>query len=77
MTVKPTLDDVKLVLSYTGKVVIGVAILLVIPMLTACGAEACALELGALGEHAHIRESVFADALGIGFVLCEEREVLR
>jgi len=49
----------------------------VIPMLTACGAEACALELGALGEHAHIRESVFADALGIGFVLCEEREVLR
>jgi trk system potassium uptake protein TrkH len=38
MTVKPTLDDVKLVLSYTGKVVIGVAILLIIPMLTAVAA---------------------------------------
>jgi trk system potassium uptake protein TrkH len=32
MIVKPTLDDAKLILSYTGKVVIGVACLLAIPM---------------------------------------------
>ena len=32
MILKPTIEDAKLILSYTGKVVIGVAILLLIPM---------------------------------------------
>ena len=39
MIIKPTLEDAKLVLSYTGKVVIGVAILLVLPMATAVAAR--------------------------------------
>lgn len=38
MIVKPTLEDARLVLSYTGKVVIGVSILLLIPMATALAA---------------------------------------
>jgi trk system potassium uptake protein TrkH len=38
MIVKPTLDDARLILNYTGKVVIGVAILLILPMLTAVAA---------------------------------------
>lgn len=35
MVVKPTLEDARLVLSYTGKVVIGVSLLLLVPMATA------------------------------------------
>jgi trk system potassium uptake protein TrkH len=38
MLVKPTLDDLRLILSYTGKIVIGVAALLLVPMATALAA---------------------------------------
>ncbi len=38
MIVKPTIDDAKLILSYTGKVVIGVSLLLLVPMATAAAA---------------------------------------
>jgi trk system potassium uptake protein len=62
MILKPTIEDAKLILSYTGKVVIGVAILLLIP-------KATALAAGEWDSLVYFALSLGL-SLSIGFILC-------